>query len=206
MNKQKKLVILKQKMLKDESLPLKGGATNLVFGQGNPEAKVMFIGEGPGYWEDQKALPFVGNAGAFLNQLLYSIKLPRKEVFITNVVHHRPPGNRDPLPKELAAYRPYLDRMIEIIEPEVIVTLGRFSMAKFIAGVTITSVHGKPRKIDWKGRGVMLIPMYHPAAALRSAEIKRRSIEDFKIIPEVLKKANSPVAKEKSNTRQMKLV
>jgi len=193
MTKEKKRQALKKlylKMKADKSLPLRKGATNLVFGEGNASAKIMLIGEGPGYWEDQKARPFVGNAGAFLNQLLHSIELPREEVFITNVVNYRPPGNRDPSPEEINAFRPYIDKMIEIIKPKVIVTLGRFSMAKFIPGVKITDVHGKKQNINWKGREITVIPMYHPAAGLRNGEIKRRTIEDFKNIPGILKEAS----------------
>lgn len=191
--KQKALADLKKKMEKDENLPLRQGATNLVFGEGNSSAKAMFIGEGPGYWEDQKARPFVGNAGAFLNQLLYSIKLDRKDVFITNVVNYRPPENRDPSPEEITAFRPYIDKMMEIIRPKIVVTLGRFSMAKFIPGVKISDVHGKPQKINWKGREIIVVPMYHPAAGLRNGEIKRRTIEDFREIPRALKEADSKV-------------
>lgn len=199
--RQKLLTNLKKKMAKDNSLPLREGATNLVFGEGSPEAKVMFIGEGPGYWEDQKARPFVGNAGAFLNQLLHSIKLDRKDVFITNVVNYRPPDNRDPLPEEIAAFRPYIDKMIEIIKPKIIVTLGRFSMAKFIPGVKISDVHGKPQEINWKGREKVVIPMYHPAAGLRNGEIKMKTVEDFRKIPEVLKEVGN-----KTEVEQMPLM
>jgi DNA polymerase len=188
--KQKALDKLKGKMNKDETLPLRKGATNLVFGEGNPDAKVMFIGEGPGYWEDQKGQPFVGNAGAFLNQLLQSIKLPREHVFITNVVNYRPPENRDPLPGEIAAFSSYIDKMIEIIKPKMIVTLGRFSMAKFLPGVKISDVHGKLHTVDWKGREIIIVPMYHPAAGLRNGEIKRRTVEDFQKLPEILKETD----------------
>ncbi|TEU02448.1 uracil-DNA glycosylase [Candidatus Woesebacteria bacterium] len=188
--KQKALDKLKEKMSRDEALPLRKGATNLVFGEGNSDAKVVFIGEGPGYWEDQKGRPFVGNAGAFLNQLLHSIKLPREDVFITNVVNYRPPGNRDPLPEEIAAFSPYIDKMIEIIKPKVIVTLGRFSMAKFLPGVKISDVHGKLHAVAWKGREITIVPMYHPAAGLRNGEIKRRTVEDFQKLPEILKETD----------------
>ncbi|MCK4588242.1 uracil-DNA glycosylase [Candidatus Woesebacteria bacterium] len=188
--KQKALDKLKRKMNKDETLPLRKEATNLVFGEGDSDAKVMFIGEGPGYWEDQKGLPFVGNAGAFLNQLLQSIKLPREHVFITNVVNYRPPGNRDPLPEEIAAFSPYIDKMIEIIKPKMIVTLGRFSMAKFLPGVKISDVHGKLYTMDWKEREIIIVPMYHPAAGLRNGEIKRRTVEDFQKLPEILKETD----------------
>jgi len=193
MKKKKKREALKELYLKmkvDESLPLRENATNLVFGEGNPSAKIMFIGEGPGRWEDEKARPFVGNAGAFLNQLLHSIELPREDVFITNVVNYRPPENRDPSPEEIDAFRPYTDKMIEIIKPKVIITLGRFSMAKFLPGVKISDVHGKERNVNWKGREIVVIPMYHPAAGLRNGEVKRRTIEDFKKIPEIVKEAD----------------
>lgn len=189
-NKQIALDSLKVKMRKDTTLPLREGATNLVFGEGSPQAKLMFIGEGPGYWEDQKARPFVGNAGAFLNQLLHSIKLERKEVFITNVVNYRPPANRDPVAEEIAAFAPYINKMIEIIKPKVIVTLGRFSMAKFIPGVKISQVHGKPHEVDWKGRVILVVPMFHPAAGLRSTEVKRKTTEDFGKLPSLIKEAS----------------
>lgn len=203
MDKKKHLTSLKKKMIQDESLPLRKTASNLVFGEGDPCGEIMFIGEGPGYWEDQKARPFVGNAGAFLNHLLQSIKLPRDKVFITNIIHYRPPNNRDPLPDEIEAFRPYLDKMIGIIRPKMIVTLGRYSMAKFIPGVIISTVHGKPQAVDWKGEKIIIVPMYHPAAGLRSTEIKRKTIDDFRILPEVLK--NSMVRKKKE-VEQMSLV
>ncbi|MBU0572579.1 uracil-DNA glycosylase [Patescibacteria group bacterium] len=184
--KTKKLKELYIKMKADKTLPLQEEAANLVFGTGNPAAEIMFIGEGPGYWEDQKGEPFVGNAGKFLDQLLHSIKLPRESVFITNVVNYRPPENRDPLPEEIAAFGPYIDEMIDIIKPKIIVTLGRFSMAKFIPGVRISDVHGKKKLIDWKKRKITIIPMYHPAAGLRNGEVKRRTIDDFGKIPDIL--------------------
>ena len=184
--KTKKLKDLYIKMKADKTLPLQDGATNLVFGAGNPAAEIMLIGEGPGYWEDQKGKPFVGNSGKFLDQLLHSIELPRETVFITNVVNYRPPENRDPLPEEMAAFQPYIDKMINIIEPKIIITLGRFSMAKFIPGVKISDVHGKKKTIDWKGRKMIIVPMYHPAAGLRNGEMKRKTIEDFSKIPNIL--------------------
>jgi DNA polymerase len=201
MDKKTSLDQLREEMEKDEGLPLKKNATRLVFGVGDPGSQVLFIGEGPGYWEDQKGEPFVGNAGKLLDSLLYSIELPRTEVYITNVVHHRPPGNRDPLPEELAAYGRYLDGMIEIIKPKVIVTLGRFSMAKFLPGEKITAIHGKPRSVHFKGRQVTIVPMYHPAAALRNVEIMNQIKQDFLIIPQELKKAKSNI-----EAKQMQLV
>lgn len=200
MNKFEELKVLKEKMEADKSLPLRHEATNLVFGTGNPETEILFIGEGPGYHEDQKGEPFVGNAGLFLNQLLQLIKLPRDEVYITNVVHHRPPGNRDPLPEEIAAYGKYLDKIIEIIKPKIIVTLGRFSMAKFLPNARISSVHGRKFTLNWKGREITVVPMYHPAAALRSGEIMRQIKTDFLRLPEILKETRTKI-----EVRQMNL-
>lgn len=176
-------------MERDKTLPLRKGATNLVFGEGNPNAKIFFLGEGPGYWEDAKGRPFVGNAGALLNQLLYSIKLPRQDVFITNIICFRPPANRDPLPEEIAAFAPYIDAIITTVNPGVIVTLGRFSMAKFLPGAKISLVHGEPHGVDWKGRELTVVPMYHPAAALRSGEILRQIKADFAQLPDIIKEA-----------------
>ena len=201
MDKKLELQKLENKMEKDESLPLKKNATRLVFGVGNPDSPVLFIGEGPGYWEDQKGEPFVGNAGKLLDSLLYSIELPRSNVYITNVVHHRPPQNRDPLPEEISAYSSYLDQIIEIIKPKIIVTLGRFSMGKFLPGTKITAIHGKAQSVFFKGRDITVIPMYHPAAALRSGEVLRQSREDFLKIPLVLKEV-----KGKIEVKQMQLV
>jgi len=203
--KTKKLTKLYLKMKADKTLPLQEGATNLVFGAGDPAAEIMFIGEGPGYWEDQKGKPFVGNSGKFLDQLLHSIKLPRETVFITNVINYRPPENRDPLPEEMAAFQPYIDKMIDIIKPKIIVTLGRFSMAKFIPGVKISDVHGREKTIDWKGREIAIIPMYHPAAGLRNGEVKRRTIEDFNKIPDILTKVKQIKAKQ-IEVEQMELI
>ena len=204
MDKSSELENLKKRMQKDKSLPLREGATNLVFGEGDPDAKVMFIGEGPGFLEDKKGRPFVGNAGALLNHLLQSIKLPREKVFITNIVHYRPPENRDPEATEISAFQPYLDQMIKLIKPKLIVTLGRFSMAKFIPGVTISRVHGKKISLVWDGREIVVIPMYHPAAGLRRPEIKEELEKDFRKIPEVLKDLEEK-DKEKQ-VEQMKLV
>lgn len=207
MDKQNKLKLLKQKMTNDLSLPLRDSATNLVFGEGDPDSEVVFIGEGPGYWEDVKGRPFVGSAGALLNQLLALVDIKREAVFITNVVHYRPPDNRDPEPQELAAFRPYLDGIIEIISPKMIVTLGRFSMGKFLPGVLISKVHGRLHKVLWRGNNLAILPMYHPAAALRNGEIKRRLFEDFKKIPDYLielKKDRDRSAK--NDAEQMQLI
>jgi uracil-DNA glycosylase family 4 len=207
MNKKELLDELKKKMEMDESLPLKKGTTNLVFGVGNSDAEILYIGEGPGYWEDLKAEPFVGNAGKLLDSLLQSIKLPREEVYITNVVHHRPLGNRDPLPEEIAAYGVYLDQIIEIIGPRVIVTLGRFSMGKFLSTVRISGVHGKKFNVKWKEKNIVVVPMYHPAAALRNGEVMRQIKEDFLELPEILKEVkNIKEELKKPEIKQMELV
>jgi len=199
---------LKKKMQSDLSLPLRKGATRLVFGDGDPETEILFIGEGPGYWEDQKGIPFVGNAGLFLNQLLSSINIPRDKVYITNVVHFRPPENRDPQEEEIEAFQPYLDEIIKIIAPKVIVTLGRFSMAKFLPNVRISAVHGKVHVINWNDKQVTIVPMYHPAAALRNMSVKMQEIDDFKKLPEILKKSLQEENKPESQkpVEQMKLI
>lgn len=194
---------LKKDMTKDDSLPLRNTATNLVLGEGNLNTDMMFIGEAPGFWEDQKGRPFVGAAGKLLDKLLLSIKLPRSEVFISNVICYRPPENRDPTPEEISAFQPYIDRLIDIIKPLAIVTLGRFSMGKFLPGVKISSVHGKARAINWKGSEITIVPMYHPAAGLRNGSIKEQLLDDFRILPEILK--TKEIEKEKK-VEQMQLV
>lgn len=203
MDKKKTLEKLKKKMSSDKNLPLREAARNLVFGEGNPNARAMFIGEGPGYWEDQKGRPFVGNAGILLNYLLQSIKLPRESVYITNIIHYRPPNNRDPSQTEISAFEPYLDEIIKIVDPKVVVTLGRFSMAKFLPNSKISAIHGKHRVVNWGGKEIIVIPMYHPAAALRNSEIKRQAINDFKVITEIFKKRKR---EEKTNIKQMELI
>jgi len=142
----------------------------------------MFIGEAPGFHEDQQGRPFVGAAGKFLDELLETIGLKRDEVFIANVIKCRPPGNRDPLPEEIEACKPFLDRQIEIIRPRLIVTLGRFSMARAFPKGRISHLHGQPRKL----KGVVYYPMYHPAAALHQPSLRRTLEEDIQRIPEIL--------------------
>ena len=161
------------------------GRTRAVPGEGNPQAKILFIGEGPGFHEDKQGRPFVGPSGQLLQELLKSINLKREDVFITNVVKCRPPDNRDPLPSEIDACNDYLDRQIAAIQPLVIVTLGRHSMAKFFSGEKISAIHGRPRKKD----GYICIPMFHPAAALRTESYKIALREDFKKIPVALAEA-----------------
>ncbi|WP_069806318.1 uracil-DNA glycosylase [Thermogemmatispora onikobensis] len=161
------------------------GRTKAVPGEGPPNARILFIGEGPGYHEDKQGRPFVGPAGQFLDELLQSINLKRSDVFITNVVKCRPPDNRDPLPEEISACNDYLDRQIAAIKPLLIVTLGRYSMAKFFGTAKISAIHGKAQKKD----GYICIAMYHPAAGLHQASLKETIRQDFKKIPVVLAEA-----------------
>lgn len=166
------------------------GRTRAVPGEGNTDANILFIGEGPGFHEDKQGRPFVGPAGQFLDELLESINLKRADVFITNVVKCRPPNNRDPLPEEIDACDNYLDRQIAAIKPQVIVTLGRYSMAKFFGNEKISSIHGRARKKD----GYICIAMYHPAAGLHQASLKDVIRNDFKKIPLVVAEAERMVA------------
>lgn len=196
MSKTEELRKLKEKMEKDDTLPLKKSDTNLVFGVGDADTNILFIGEGPGYWENLKKEPFVGNAGKFLDQLLAAINIPRESVYITNVVHHRAPENRDPFPSEIEAYGKYLDEIINTIDPKVIITLGRFSMAKFLPEARISSVHGKIHRVNWKDKEIVIIPMYHPAAALRNGEVMRLEKEDFLKLSKMLEEINKPEIKQ----------
>lgn len=166
--------------------------TNAVPGHGNPNAEVMFIGEGPGWHEDRQGLPFVGAAGQFLNEMLQSIGLSRDEVFITNIVKCRPPGNRDPLPDEIAACSAYLDAQIAAIKPKVIVTLGRFSMARWFPNERISRIHGQPRRFG----DVVVVPMYHPAAALHQSSLRATIEADMAKLPQILEEARREAAAE----------
>jgi len=160
---------------------------NSVPGEGLTNAEVMFIGEGPGFYENEQGRPFVGAAGKFLDELLMRAHLQREKVFITNVVKCRPPGNRDPLPEELAACNAYLERQIEAINPIVIVTLGRFSMAKFMGNVRISDVHGQSRWVN----GRLVVAMFHPAAALHQPSLKNAVLDDFGRLPGYLTQART---------------
>jgi len=161
--------------------------TNSVPGEGPANARIMVIGEAPGWNEDQQGRPFVGAAGKFLEELLGAAGLKRSDVFITNVVKSRPPGNRDPLPDEIIACAPFLQRQIDTIDPDVIVTLGRFSMAKWFPGERISRIHGQPKK-DGKR---LIVPMYHPAAALHQQALKSTILEDFAKLPRILAEAEA---------------
>ncbi len=174
-NNQVALAEIAEKIKKCTACDLYKNATNAVPGEGSPNSKVFFIGEGPGFYEDQSGRPFVGRAGQLLESTLKKVGLSREEVFIGNVVKHRPPENRDPVPSEISACAPWLEQQLLIIQPKVVVTLGRFSLARFLPSAKISAVHGQPRQV---GRYVV-IPMYHPAAALRGLELMKTFQEDF---------------------------
>lgn len=179
-------------------------ATKHVPGEGPEDAEVMFVGEAPGFHEDRQGRPFVGPAGQFLNELLKSVGLRREQVYITNVVKCRPPGNRDPLPSEVAACRKHLERQIEIIRPRVIVTLGRHSLSWFFPKDSIGKVHGQKRQKD----GTYFLHLYHPAAALHAPQMRETIEEDFKKLPEVLEEARRsgpPPDAPSSAAEQMRL-
>jgi uracil-DNA glycosylase len=173
-------------------------------GEGPENSEIMFIGEGPGFFENEQGRPFVGQAGKFLDELLETAGLNREKVFICNVVKCRPPNNRDPLPEELAACGSYLDRQIAAINPGVIVTLGRFSMAKFLPEARISSIHGHASMIN----GRLIVPMFHPAAALHQPSLKPQIIEDFKKLPALLeqtKKGKTPLPVVEKSKEEPKL-
>ena len=157
--------------------------TNAVPGEGPPNAQIMLIGEGPGFHEDKQGRPFVGASGQFLEELLAGIGFKRQDVFIANVVKCRPPGNRDPMPDEIEACKFYLDRQIELINPKVIVTLGRYSMARWFPNAKISAIHGQPRKFE----GRLVVPMFHPAAALHQPSLRKDVEADFHKLPDILK-------------------
>ena len=179
MEKSESLKLLEDEMIGDKLLPLR--ESNLVFGEGNPEAKVVFIGEAPGFHEDRLKRPFVGRGGQLLERLINEIGWRRDQVYITNIVKRRPPENRDPLPEEIEAYRPYLTRQIEIIDPKIIVALGRFAMNYFLPEAKITRDQGKVFDVDSR----LVVPMFHPAAALRGNNAMAQFTETMKKLPDI---------------------
>jgi DNA polymerase len=187
-NKQKQLDDIKQKILDDKVTPdLAKSATQLVFGVGNPDAEIVFIGEAPGKNEDLKGEPFVGAAGKFLDEMLEMIGLKREQVYITNIVKYRPPNNRDPYPEEKQEFMKYLESQIEAIQPKLVVTLGRHSLNCFLPDLSISACHGQPKR--YKGR--VYLPLFHPAAALYNGGMRQTLIDDFALIPAILKKIKS---------------
>lgn len=182
--KQSKLDNIKQQILDDNVCPeLSKTATQQVFGDGNPNADLVFIGEAPGKNEDLQGKPFVGAAGKFLNEMLETIGLKREDVYITNIVKYRPPENRDPLPEEKEAFLPYLQAQLDAIQPLLVVTLGRHSMNCFLPDLQISKVHGQPQRY----KGHVYLPLYHPAAALYNGAMRQTLINDFATIPQIMK-------------------
>jgi len=191
--KRRALALVAKQIAECKDCGLCRGRANAVPGEGNPNADIVFIGEGPGFYEDQQGRPFVGASGKFLDELLASIGLDRKKVFIANVVKCRPPNNRDPQPDEIDACRKYLDEQLAIIAPKVVVTLGRHSMQRYFPGEAISRIHGQPRR---KGE-LIVVPMYHPAAALHQGNLRKVIEADFRRLPEFLARAlNGGVAQQ----------
>jgi uracil-DNA glycosylase family 4 len=207
MTKAEKLATIAKQVAQCTRCDLYKRANKAVPGEGNPEAEVFFIGEGPGYHEDIQGRPFVGAAGKLLDRLLQSIKLKRSDIFIGNVIKHRPPGNRDPLPNETEACRPFLDKQIQIIAPKMVVTLGRFSLNKFLPDEKISQIHGQARYVDFLDKRYIILPLYHPAAALRSARIMEAIKEDFQKVRFLLEeKPKLTTKKVQKENKQMRLI
>lgn len=189
--KQKRLDELEQAIVAAKLTPeLAAQATQLVFGTGNPDADIVFIGEAPGKNEDLKGEPFVGAAGKFLNEMLASVGLNRGDIYITNIVKYRPPNNRDPLPEEKIQFWPYLLKQIAIIRPKVVATLGRHSGQAFLKDLHISVDHGSPKRIkvilDGEPQSIVILPLYHPAAALYNGGLRETLLEDFHIVKNII--------------------
>ena len=191
------LTDLNQEIALCKQCELAGSRTRVVPGEGAENADILFIGEAPGWHEDQQGRPFVGAAGKFLDELLSSIHLNREQVYIANVIKCRPPGNRDPQPEEISNCHSWLDRQMEIIKPRMIVTLGRFSMAMFFPGKTISKIHGMAQKRD----GVTYFPMYHPAAALHQQSLRQTILQDMLKIPPLLTEKTIDVVEPEIQTQ-----
>lgn len=188
MDTQAQLDHLAQEIVDKDICPeLKAQATQLVMGDGNPNADIVFIGEAPGKNEDLQGKPFVGAAGKFLNEMLAQAGMDRSDVYITNIVKYRPPNNRDPLPEEKAAFWPYLLKQLQIIQPKVVITLGRHSMEYFLPGMKIGQVHGEPKRIAFGDHKIVIMPLFHPAAALYNGGLRQTLIDDFLKVPEVIR-------------------
>jgi uracil-DNA glycosylase family 4 len=199
MSKQANLDKIAKQIADDKVTPeLAEGATQLVFGTGSPDSDIVFIGEAPGKNEDLKGEPFVGAAGKFLDEMLEMIDLKREDIYITNIVKYRPPNNRDPLPEEKKAFLPYLQSQLEIIQPKVVVTLGRHSMNCFLPDLQISKVHGQPKRVKLRLKEndkdtfeVVILPLFHPAAALYNGDMRQTLIDDFALIPAIIEKIKS---------------
>lgn len=167
---------------------LAASATHLVMGDGNIDAEIVFIGEAPGKNEDLQGLPFVGAAGKFLNEMLAQAGMQRSDVYITNIVKYRPPNNRDPFPDEKKAFWPYLLKQLQIIKPKIVITLGRHSMEYFLPGMRISEIHGQPKRIQFGDDKLVIIPLFHPAAALYNGSMRQTLIDDFLMVPKIIAK------------------
>lgn len=189
------LLAIRHQIEQCQACPLAAGRLNVVPGEGPANSQIMFIGEGPGFHEDRQGKPFVGPAGNFLDELLGYAGLKRSEVFITNVVKCRPPENRNPQPEELAACQRYLDAQIAAINPRIIVTLGRFSMARFIKDGKISRIHGYPHKVESR----IVVTMYHPAAALHQPALKDALIQDFSRLRDLMNQPTSRLMEQNYN-------
>lgn len=185
--KQHQLDELARKIIAQNICPeLANSATQLVMGSGDPDADIVIIGEAPGKNEDIQGMPFVGAAGKFLDEMLASVDMNRDGVYITNIVKYRPPNNRDPKPDEKAAFWPYLLRQLQIIEPTIVVTLGRHSMEYFLPGSRIGQIHGEPKRIQLGDRKIVVVPLYHPAVALYNGSMRQVLKDDFMRLPEII--------------------
>lgn len=186
-SKQTLLDQIKADILENNVCPdLAKTATNLVMGDGNPNAEIVFIGEAPGKNEDEQGLPFVGAAGKFLDEMLGLVNMDRSDVYITNIVKYRPTNNRDPLPDEKKVFWPYLIQQLEAIDPSIIVTLGRHSMEYFLPEKKISQVHGEPKRVHFGEKKVVIVPLFHPAAALYNGGMRQTLIDDFVRLPKII--------------------
>lgn len=193
MTKQQQLDEIRKRILDGNICPeLAATATNLVMGDGNIDADIVFIGEAPGKNEDEQGLPFVGAAGKFLNEMLAAANMTRADVYITNIVKYRPPNNRDPLPEEKTEFWPYLLKQLQIIQPKVVITLGRHSMEYFLPGMKISAIHGEPKRIKFGNEHLVVIPLFHPAAALYNGSLRQTLIDDFLTVPKIIEKLDQP--------------
>lgn len=189
MNKERQLKKLNEKMSSCSACALRSNCTRVVFGEGDPEAEIMFIGEAPGKKEDETGIPFVGSSGRILDKMLESIKIKREEVYLTNICKCRPPKNQDPLPEEVKTCWPYIEKQIAIIDPKIIVTLGKYALNAFLPDAKISEVHGKIQEIELPKIGKRKIfPSYHPAAARQNRKTRALFNEDFEKIPKILEK------------------
>ena len=198
-DKQTQLDAIQQQIIDDGVSPeLREQATQLVFGEGNPNADIVIVGEAPGKQEDLQGKPFVGASGKFLDSMLEMIDLKREDIYITNIVKYRPPDNRDPKPEEKKAFLPYLQSQLEVIQPKILVTLGRHSMNCFLPDLQISKVHGEPKRVKLSLKPdkddileVIILPLYHPAAALYNPAQRQTLIDDFAVIPIIMNKIKS---------------